>query len=70
MPFNARTQNSSSQVFQHSEALSALNLVLSQSSTRASGSAKVVKVKVPKPVYPSKFNERYTLPTGIEEQPF
>ena len=24
----------------------------------------------PKPVYPERYNQRYTLPSGIEEQPF
>ncbi len=24
----------------------------------------------PKPVYPEHYNQRYTLPSGIEEQPF
>ncbi len=24
----------------------------------------------PKPVYPERYNQRYTLPAGIEEQPF
>jgi len=24
----------------------------------------------PKPVYPERYNQRYTLPPGIEEQPF
>ena len=26
--------------------------------------------RAPKPVYPERYNQRYTLPSGIEEQPF
>ncbi|HLJ35478.1 MAG TPA: hypothetical protein VKU38_17620 [Ktedonobacteraceae bacterium] len=26
--------------------------------------------RVPKPIYPERYNQRYTLPSGIEEQPF
>lgn len=52
------------------QALSALNHAIQQSSSRHTGSTRVKKVKVPRPVYPEKYNQRYTLPSGIEEQPF
>jgi len=61
---------SSSNLNNGDQALHALNNALQQSSSRSSGSVKTKKVKVPKPVYPEKFHQKYTLPSGIEEQPF
>ena len=38
---------------------------------RFAGNASVRShTRVPKPVYPERYNQRYTLPSGIEEQPF
>ncbi len=56
--------------FRASDAMNALNAMLALSSTRLAGSTRTRKPKIPKPVYPEKYNQKYRLPAGIEEQPF